>query len=63
MAAQMLAVYYSKGCLSDTLFQNLEISTSLSYKKHLNKYDVIFIEMRQILIESGDIGNFINYLQ
>ena len=63
MAAQMLAAYYSRGCLSDALFKNLEISTSSSYEEHLNKYDVIFIEMRQILIESGDVGNFINYLQ
>ena len=63
MAAQMLAAYYSKGCLSDGLFKNLEIASSPGYEKHLNKYDVIFIEMRQILIESGDIGNFINYLQ
>lgn len=63
MAAQMLAAYYSRGCISDKLFDRLEIASHSSYKENLNKYDVIFIEMRQIFIEAGGTENFMQYLQ
>lgn len=46
MAAKMLAAYYSKGCDSEALFSNLKISKCSSFKKYLNKFDVIFMDMR-----------------
>lgn len=46
MAAKMLAAYYSKGCDSEELFSGLKISECSSFKKYLNKFDVIFMDMR-----------------
>ena len=38
-AANMLAVYYSKGADSEKMFSGLKISRKSDFKKHLNKYD------------------------
>lgn len=48
LAAQMLVAYYSKGCDSRTVFENLEIAQSESFKKHLNKYDVISLDIQEM---------------
>ena len=48
MAAKMLAAYYSKGCDSEKLFSGLKISKCSSFKKYLNKFDVILMDMRWI---------------
>lgn len=52
MALKMLAAYYSCGCDSADLFKGLKIEKSPSFQKHLNKYDVIYLNMQQFLIES-----------
>ena len=46
MAAKMLAAYYSKGCNSKELFNGLKISKLASFEKHLNKFDVILMDLR-----------------
>ena len=46
MAAKMLAAYYSKGCNSKELFNGLKIAKLSSFEKHLNKFDVIFMDLR-----------------
>lgn len=45
MAANMLVAYYSCGCDSRGLFDNLKISHTSNYTEHLNKYDVIHVNM------------------
>lgn len=45
----MLCAYYSKGIDSSLLFDKLNISHYDSYKKHLNQYHTIFINMQQFL--------------
>jgi len=55
MAAQMLVAYYSRGCSSKKLFSNLAIAKDKSYTKHLNKYNVIFLNMQRFLSNSDDI--------
>lgn len=50
MALKMLAAYYSRGCSSRELFQGLSLSRCSSFEKHLNQYDVIFLNMQQFLI-------------
>ena len=45
MAANMLVAYYSKGCDSREMFSSYKISEDESYEKHLNKYNVIHINM------------------
>ena len=44
-AAQMLCAYYDKDCDSAGLFCDLEIARHPSYKEHLNKYDVLLLDM------------------
>ena len=44
-AAQMLCAYYDKTCDSQSLFKDLNIARSEDYKRHINRYDVIYIDM------------------
>ncbi len=46
MAANMLSAYYSRGCDSRELFSILKISSDADFERHLNKYNVIKIDMR-----------------
>jgi hypothetical protein len=41
----MLVAYYSKGCDSHNQFGNLKIANTSDYMKHLNKHNVIRIDM------------------
>ena len=62
MALNMLAAYYSRGCDSAELFEGLEIEKDASFGEHLNRYDVIFLNMQQFLIEA-DAGKVTEYLE
>lgn len=44
-AAGMIDAYYSRGCDSSVLFDDTKIAESADYKKHLNKYNVIHIDV------------------
>lgn len=59
-AAQMLCAYYDKTCDSAPLFADLEIAVNPdlrhSYQEHLNRYDVIYLDMTNILGEAGSEG-------
>lgn len=59
---KMLAAYYSCGCDSAKLFQGYEIERDVTFLKHLNKYDVIFLNMQQFLIRAKD-QNVTEYLE
>ncbi len=63
MAADMLSAYY--GCGEDTsaLFNNLKIAADESYKEHLNKYDVIKINMQEFLSATHDVDEMLKALQ
>lgn len=56
MTLKMLAAYYSRGCDSRELFAGFHIESHPSFQKCLNKYDVIFLNMQQFLIESKNQG-------
>lgn len=60
-AAQMLCAYYDKTCNSSILFDDKIIAKSNSYREHLNKYDVIYLNMTDVLGEtkSEDLVAFI----
>lgn len=51
---KMLAAYYSCGCDSVELFAGFKIESDVTYREHLNRYDVLFLNMQQFLIESGN---------
>ncbi|MDE7186266.1 MAG: AAA family ATPase, partial [Lachnospiraceae bacterium] len=54
MALKMLAAYYSRGCDSTDLFRGFQIEKDESFREHLNRYDVIFLNMQQFLIRAID---------
>lgn len=49
IAAKMLCAYYDHSCDSHGLFHNLEIGAENNYKIHLNKYNVIYLDMSNLL--------------
>lgn len=61
-AAQMLCAYYDKTCDSHELFENLAISSDPSYNEYINKYDVIYLDMTN-LIGKTHPENLIKYIQ
>lgn len=58
----MLTAYYSRGCDSEAMFAGLEISKSADFKKHLNKYDVIHIDVQWFLANCGDAAHVVAYI-
>ena len=45
MGIDLLVAYYSKGCDSKELFSNLKIAQNPDFEKHLNKYNVIWLNL------------------
>ena len=62
ITADMLTAYYNKGCNSKELFSRLKISKSSSFEKHLNKYNVIHLNMADFLNRANSILDMIDYL-
>ncbi|MDE7210130.1 MAG: ATP-binding protein [Lachnospiraceae bacterium] len=50
MALEMLSAYYNRGCDSRELFHGLKIEGDPTFQEHLNKYDVIYLNMQQFLL-------------
>ena len=61
-AANMLAAYYSKGADSEQMFSGLRISKDADFKKHLNKYDVIHIDIQWFLANCDDADNIVKHV-
>ena len=59
-AANMLAAYYSKGADSEKMFSELEISKSPDFKIHLNKYDVIHIDIQWFLTNCRNVDEVVS---
>lgn len=62
-AAKMLAAYYSKCADSDSLFQGLEISGTDTYTDHLNKYNVLFLDIAWFISISSNIEKTVTEMQ
>ncbi len=62
ITADMLAAYYSKGADSKEMFSCLEISSSPDWEKHLNKYDVIHVDVQGCIIPAGGVGKVVSYI-
>ncbi len=63
MAADMLLAYYSNVEDTSALFDNLKISKVDSYRKHLNQYDVIKINMQEFLSSTHNVDELIALLK
>ena len=61
-AANMLAAYYSKGADSKEMFSQLEISKDVDFKKHLNKYDVIHVDIQWFLANSDEVDHVVEFI-
>ena len=48
-AAQTLCAYYDCTCKSKELFDSFEVSKSKTYREHMNKYNVIYLDMSNLL--------------
>jgi hypothetical protein len=62
-AAKMLCAYYDKSCDSRGLFEDLEIAGDASYEEHLNKYDVIYLDMTWFISFTRDIKQIVVEIQ
>ncbi|MBQ9395910.1 MAG: AAA family ATPase [Proteobacteria bacterium] len=60
-AAQMLCAYYCIGCDSSPLFDDLEIAKDETYRVHLNQYNVIALDIADIIGKSG-LSEILNYI-
>ncbi|MBR3242743.1 MAG: AAA family ATPase [Parasporobacterium sp.] len=61
-AAQMLCAYYDKTCDSHELFDKYKIGQDPTYEKHIGKYDVIYLDMTQLMGEAGK-DSFIDFIK
>ena len=61
-AAKMLCAYYDRSCDSHALFDDLAISQSPTYEAHLNKYDVLYVDMTAVIGEVG-VENLISHIR
>ena len=59
MTANMLAAYYSRGCQSEKLFEEFKITKDPSFRQHLNRYNVFFMNMQEFLSGSKTVEKMI----
>ena len=62
MAANMLAAYYSRNCDSKEMFGKYKIASDADFEKHLNKYNVIHINMLDFINRRKTVSESIDYL-
>ena len=62
ITADMLTAYYSKGCDSAVMFANLDIGKSTDFQKHLNRYDVIHLDVQWCLEPAGGAAGVLTYI-
>ncbi len=58
-AANMLTAYYSRGCDAEQIFSQFEIAKDSGFKKYLNQYNTISVNMQEILSRSRSIYELI----
>lgn len=63
MAADMLAAYYSRGCDSRGLFSGRKAETVNSFHDHLNRHDVIRLDIQQFIFHKSHLEIFISKIQ
>lgn len=63
MTVNMLSAYYGRKCDSKDLFQSFQIAEHMDFEKHLNKYDIICIDVQSMKGLAGGAKNLIDYIQ
>ena len=62
ITADMFTAYYGKGCDSEKMFTGLEISRQEDFKKYLNQYDVIHVDVQWCIGPAGGPENVVTYI-
>lgn len=63
ITANMLTAYYSCGCDSEKMFEGMQISKFDSFKEHLNKYDVIRLDIQWFITPSKSIDTVVQRIE
>ena len=58
----MMTAYYSCGCDSIKLFKGTKISKSEQFLEHLNRYDVIHLDVQWCSMEAGSAEGTVSYI-
>ena len=62
ITADMLTAYYCTGCDSENMFAGLQISNSPDFHEHLNRYDVIHLDIQWCMEPSGGPEHILSYI-
>ena len=65
-AGNMIAAYYSRGCDASSIFDGLKIARAPSYREHLNRYNVIKLDVGGLLntsLTGSVVKDATNYLR
>ena len=62
ITANMLTAYYSRGCDSEKMFSGLTISQNPDFRKHLNQYDVIHLDIQWCMEPAGGAEKVIDFI-
>ncbi|MGN0485239.1 MAG: AAA family ATPase [Lachnospiraceae bacterium] len=63
ITACMLAAYYGKDCDSSELFAPYKIAKAKDYRKHLNQYNVIMLNIQDFLSVTDSVTEMLSFLQ
>lgn len=63
MAADMLSAYYSRGCDSRELFAGKKAEKAKSFEKHLNRHNVIRLDIQRFVETERDVETFIERIE
>lgn len=62
-AAKMLSAYYDRSCDSRQLFKGLEIEKHPSFEDHLNKYDVLYLDITWFISTTENLNRVVKEMQ
>lgn len=62
VTADMLAAYYGRGCGSEEQFLGLAISESPDFREHLNRYDLIHIDIQWCMEPAGGAEQTVSFI-
>jgi hypothetical protein len=63
MGAEMLAAYYGRGTDTREMFSPFEIASDPSFAEHINRYEVLFLNMQDFLSRSKNIEGMLELLE
>ena len=63
IVGKMLTAYFSKGCDSFTLFENLKIAHEPCFKENLNKFNVLTVDLGSVYSRVKNKPDMLDYLE